>query len=1430
MNKTCYFFSVSPSWSSHSALALLVSLPCVATSLGCSVVEPPAEKPSLASTATALAGDDGDRVVDAADTVLNAYAALDEDVAVGSATLTVNDVGDLALDTNDDGTPEPLAAGDRLLVIQMQGASIRQTDTVTYGELTNLGGAGLYEFVTVGSVNAGTDTITLNAALCTGGLRNDYTVAGRTQIVRVPEYASLTVNAGASVVAPAWNGSVGGIVALDVVGATTLTGTASIDVSGRGLRGGSTDAVGSLDAGTGVAGYRYTGGQYGGEKGESVAGYRADYTLGRYGRGAPANGGGGGNSHNAGGGGGSNPLVANAGWTGLGVMDDAYATAWGLEVTPLANSPGGGRGGYSYSNDAQDPTLLGPSEAAWLGDGREIVGGIGGRGLYPLDPPLATERVFPGGGGGAGDANDGLSVGGGRGGGIVFLFSGTVGGQGDIIADGAAGGSATAAAANNDAAGGGGGGGTVIVRAASIGNVSIRAEGGAGGDQVFTTPAGVVEAEGPGGGGGGGHVVVVGAAATPSVAGGVNGTTNSPPFDPEFPPNGATSGGDGSVSSLATASFPLCTEAISVVLTDTLTEVPTSGETSYTLTVTSQAASPLTDLAVVLPAAIPTAADFTLTGWTCSTPDGSDDDDDTCGAEGLAGTASTATIASLQPGATVVYTVTGTVVADAGDTLTTQGTVTVGATAFSATDTTAVVAAEPPTITAPTTGVTTPEDTDYVFAPGETSITFDVPGPASQTVTVTLAVSDTGNDGNGTLTLSPDAGLIFTDGDGTDDATMTFSGTPAAVNAALEDALFNPTPDYNGDDTTITVSIARAGGDPVVATIPVTVTPVNDAPVAVDDAISSLPNDGIIDVLGNDTDVDGDTLTVTAASDPARGTVVVNDNGTLTYTPNPGATGTDTITYTISDGHEGTDEGSITIELGGGADTDGDGLSDSFEETIGTDPNDADSDDDGAIDGLEVDAGADTDEDGLINALDPDSDNDGLFDGTELGQTCDAQGTNNAAGFCVEDADAGATVTDPADPDTDGGGATDGSEDFNLNGRVDAGETNPTTGNQADDAGVTDTDGDGLSNGMENALDSDPNDADTDNDGVVDGLEANPSADMDGDTHPDVLDPDSDGDGLFDGTEMGHDCSNEATDAAAGFCIADGDSGTSTTSPVNPDTDGGSIDDGLEDADRDGVFDDPGETDPNDDTDDLCTADADCGSDTSGRICQDDVPRVCIDGCRATDGNGCPDGYACTSTDETAGDCEVIETGTGGAAGAGGAGGDAGSAGTPAAGGTAGAPVTGGEGGVSGAAGAPVTGGEGGVSGAAGSPATGGTTTAGGSPATGGTTTTGGSPATGGTAGGAGAPPAGGDAGSAGTPTSGGRSGAAGGPASGGEAGAAGTSTEVEPPETDNEPVDSLEGGGCACSVKSQSPRAHLWATLGLALALFGRARRRTRR
>ncbi|MDC3984848.1 MopE-related protein [Polyangium jinanense] len=267
-------------------------------------------------------------------------------------------------------------------------------------------------------------------------------------------------------------------------------------------------------------------------------------------------------------------------------------------------------------------------------------------------------------------------------------------------------------------------------------------------------------------------------------------------------------------------------------------------------------------------------------------------------------------------------------------------------------------------------------------------------------------------------------------------------------------------------------------------------------------------------------------------------------------------------------------------------DTDGDGLTDDYENEIGTDPNDADSDDDGVIDGEEPNPTDDTDGDGIINALDPDSDGDGLKDGTEMGKNCSNPATNTAANNCVADGDNGVTTTSPVDPDTDDGGVNDGDEDTDKDGVVDSNERDPNDPTDDNVVPPMDSDGDGLTDDEEADLGTDPNDADSDDDGVIDGQEPSPGEDTDGDGKKNALDPDSDNDGLFDGTELGLACSDPATDAAAETCVPDADKGATTTDPLDADTDNGGLNDGEEDANKNGMV-DTGESDPLDPADDA---------------------------------------------------------------------------------------------------------------------------------------------------------------------------------------------------------------------------------------------------
>ncbi|WP_374266350.1 VCBS domain-containing protein, partial [Zoogloea sp.] len=100
-------------------------------------------------------------------------------------------------------------------------------------------------------------------------------------------------------------------------------------------------------------------------------------------------------------------------------------------------------------------------------------------------------------------------------------------------------------------------------------------------------------------------------------------------------------------------------------------------------------------------------------------------------------------------------------------------------------------------------------------------------------------------------------------------------------------------------------------------TVTISVVGTNDAPTAkADTAATDEDKPVTFTVLGNDTDPDGDTLTVTSASvDPAKGTVVVNPDGTLTFTPAANVNGPVTVTYTVSDGHGGTSTATATVNI-----------------------------------------------------------------------------------------------------------------------------------------------------------------------------------------------------------------------------------------------------------------------------------------------------------------------------------------------------------------------------------------------------------------------------------------------------------------------------------------------------------------------------------
>ena len=243
--------------------------------------------------------------------------------------------------------------------------------------------------------------------------------------------------------------------------------------------------------------------------------------------------------------------------------------------------------------------------------------------------------------------------------------------------------------------------------------------------------------------------------------------------------------------------------------------------------------------------------------------------------------------------------------------------------------------------------------------------------------------------------------------------------------------------------------------------------------------------------------------------------------------------------------------------------TDGDGWNDGYEVYLAnylasgipdqnTDPTNPDCDGDGRYDGIGNEDLADADGDGIINALDFDSDNDGLIDSDE---DMDEDGVVDTG------------ETDPEEYDTDADGYSDGYEIYHA-------YTDPLDGG-------TDTDGDGWVDGMETVVyKTDPGDADTDGDGISDGIEnpaASPGRDTDGDGLIDALDVDSDNDGL-----------DDADEDVDGDGVVD----AGETDPYDVDTDG----DGLPDNAEYKIFgtdptdaDDPYDTDGVDPGDELYT-------------------------------------------------------------------------------------------------------------------------------------------------------------------------------------------------------------------------------------------------
>lgn len=338
--------------------------------------------------------------------VLNRYAAvLSVDTCTGR--IGVNDTAGFR-------------AGEKILLIQMQGAAVSTDNNAGFGQINALNAAGQFEQCVLDSIAPG-------AFYLRNRLRHSYQISGKIQVVTLPDFSAAVVT---DTLRPKfWDGATGGVLAFSVE--NTLTLHAPVLADGAGFRGGSpfVAPVNNCTWLIGESDYYYPAGNWRGAfKGEGIAAIDSVRTLGR---GPLANGGGGGNDHNAGGGGGSHT----------------------------------GAGGVGGDND--EPATFGC-------DG--YFPGLPGRALTP-----DSLRLFMGGGGGAGHANNNLTSAGGNGGGIILIEAGRIEGSGILIS---ANGLPGSTANGDGGGGGGAGGTVWLRVSQTPDSLRITANGGAGGNTV----------------------------------------------------------------------------------------------------------------------------------------------------------------------------------------------------------------------------------------------------------------------------------------------------------------------------------------------------------------------------------------------------------------------------------------------------------------------------------------------------------------------------------------------------------------------------------------------------------------------------------------------------------------------------------------------------------------------------------------------------------------------------------------------------------------------------------------------------------------------------------------------------------------------------------------------------------------------------------
>jgi hypothetical protein len=192
----------------------------------------------------------------------------------------------------------------------------------------------------------------------------------------------------------------------------------------------------------------------------------------------------------------------------------------------------------------------------------------------------------------------------------------------------------------------------------------------------------------------------------------------------------------------------------------------------------------------------------------------------------------------------------------------------------------------------------------------------------SNTATIKITVSPV-NDapvaGGQELSTNEDTTLaVAVTASDVDGNALTYTVTQEPVNGTLSGTLpnvvYTPNANFNGKDS-FSFKANDDTADSNTAVVNITVSPVNDAPTAVADTATTAMNTGVtIPVTANDSDPDGDTLSITSVTQPPTGSVTLR-GGNVTYKPERSFVGSETFSYTVSDGNGGTATTTVTVTV-----------------------------------------------------------------------------------------------------------------------------------------------------------------------------------------------------------------------------------------------------------------------------------------------------------------------------------------------------------------------------------------------------------------------------------------------------------------------------------------------------------------------------------